>query len=45
MNITRTTIESALRLLLHARNSRGSLRSVIRLAVHADVLRLRSMAA
>ena len=36
-----TTIESALRLLLHSRNSRGRLRSVIREAIRRDILILR----
>lgn len=38
----RATIESALRLLIHARNSRGALRPRIRAAIHADIALLRA---
>lgn len=36
-------IESAARLLIHARNSHGSLRSAIRAAIHADIAELRRL--
>jgi hypothetical protein len=36
-------IESATRLLIHARNNRGALRSTIRAAIHADILVLRKL--
>lgn len=36
-------IESAARLLIHARNSHGALRNIIRAAIHADINLLRRM--
>lgn len=36
-------IESATRLLIHARNNHGALRSIIRAAIHADILVLRGL--
>ena len=36
-------IESGARILIHARNNRGSLRAVIRAAIHADIAKLREM--
>jgi hypothetical protein len=39
--MNRIIIESALRLLIHARNSHGSLRSTIRAAIHHDISALR----
>ena len=39
--MARATIESALRLLVHARNSHGRLRSVIRSEIHRDIAILR----
>jgi hypothetical protein len=37
----RTTTESVLRLLIHARNSRGSLRAQIRALIRRDIAWLR----
>lgn len=37
-----TTIESAVCLLIHARNSHGSMRSVIREAIRKDLMLLRA---
>lgn len=36
-------IESAARLLIHARNNHGALRAIIRAAIHADILVLRRL--
>jgi len=41
--MSKVLIESALRLLLHARNSRGGLRSEIRSLIRRDVKLLRGM--
>ena len=41
-NMSRTTIESALRLLIHSRNSRGRLRAVIRAMIRMDCQLLRA---
>ena len=40
--MSRTTIESALRLLIHSRNSRGRLRAVIRAMIRMDCKLLRA---
>lgn len=41
--MARETIESALRILVHARNSHGALRSTIRGAIRTDIRALRAM--
>ena len=41
-NMNRIVIESALRLLIHARNSRGQLRQVIRASIRSDIRALRA---
>lgn len=37
-------LQSALRLLIHARNSHGALRATVRALIHADIAQLRSYA-
>jgi len=41
--MSRTTLESAVRLLIHARNNHGSRRAWIRAAVHSDLQLLRRL--
>lgn len=40
--MSRCLLETTVRLLIHARNSHGALRAVIRAAIHDDLQRLRA---
>lgn len=41
--LNRTSLESVLRILIHARNMRGSLRAAIREAIQNDIRQLRNL--